>query len=127
RQRANTNAARHCSWNCVTTLPSTLTTPSRICKSIAGLLASRRASQPAQSTTRPAQGQAATGGRSETATASAANNPSITSNPNSQCAGRHSSRQIADALDQDGQLFLGRGLVAHEPVPKLIVFAVPQP
>jgi len=74
-----------------------------------------------------ASGQAAHRGIAETSTENAANKPSASNAPITQREGRHSRRQLTDALDKRCECVIGTLLVAHEPAPELIVFAIEQP
>lgn len=91
-----------------------------------GLPASRRASQAPYANATTAPGQAAIDGRSEASNDNAADIPSPSNRPVSQRDGRHSSRQVADVLDQGGKFDIGGSLVAHEPLPELIVLTIQQ-
>ena len=73
-----------------------------------------------------ANGQATGRGMPEANTPNAASRPSASSAPITQREGRHSRRQLTDALDKRCECVIGTLLVAHEPAPELIVLAIEQ-
>ena len=63
-------------------------------------------------------------GRSEASSDSPARNPSTISARRRTTDGFQSERKLADALDECGEFGIGRGLVAQEPSPQPVVFAI---
>ena len=74
-----------------------------------------------------ASGQAQGRGSTDARTANGASTAISASAASSQRDGRHSSRQLPDALHQGVEFGIRSGVVAHEPVPELVVFGVQQP
>lgn len=66
-------------------------------------------------------------GSPDTSTDSDARIPSASIEPARTRERRHSRRQGADAFDQELDFDIAGGLVAHEPVPQLIVFGFQKP
>lgn len=128
RQRKNANGPRH------TTADSHVGAPSTVgCRpapgqnqALAGLRASRRARQAAYIAPAAAIGQAQPRGISEASTENAADAPNSRIAPIAQREGRHSSRQLTDPVDERGDFGIFGKLMAHEPVPELIVLAIEQ-
>src|SRR5690606_31733496 len=121
-----------------TALPSTLARPPApaITSSRRTFRASRQASHAPCAEAASASGHAAVRGISEASTAKAAASPSASSTPTSSGDARSPSRQPVastagrqgpDALDEGVEFGMGGVLMAKEPAPEPIVFAVQQP
>ena len=87
---------------------------------------SRSANQSAWIDTAAASSQAAGLGMPDRNTETEASTPPDSKALITQREGRHSIRQLTDALDQHGECVIGTLLITHEPAPELIVFAVEQ-
>ncbi len=76
------------------------------------------------SAARTANGQASQRGKAEDNNEMGDNTARNASQATISFDGRHSRRQVADALDERCDFDIGDGLVAHEPSPELVVFGV---